>query len=1369
MKMRLKHFLLIPILYCFINTSVFSQSNSNTQALNFREITTDIGLSHTNITSVVQDQKGYMWFGSNHGLNRYNGFEIKSFFHNSSDTSSLSSSRVSTLFEDRQENLWIGTRDGVVNKYLPQSETFDHYKITDKEFGILSISEDSSSNLWIGTLRNALFQLNTLTKEVTHFPYQNGDISISQVWTLNKNFLLIGTRKKGLLIFDLEDQTYHSIDQSLLKHKNIRSIQSFNNQIWVATPTQLFTLSSESFSNPKQIVLNEVSLPKYAQNLGFSAIYPDKQALWCGSKNGLLKICITSSEYRKYKFDLYRSEQNKRNSLLSNTINAVYKDRFDVLWVASTAGINSTSSFSLPLENLYLPELEKEKVNSTYEDKFGQTWLGLNSGSIIKLSEGKVKRYSRHQIFGESTQGEGSIEDFCEDPFGNLWIASWGNGLRKIDLSKEKQGNIRFKNVKNELLSSNIITSVEMYNNKLYIGTFKRGLNKVSFEANGRISKVEKLKYRQKVKASNQIISNTVNHLYHDTIENCLWMSSPDGICKIKDETNRTYFSHYNTEKKNFPLPNNFCWEMLRTSKSHLWVGSVEDGLYKLTFDSLNFKQSNLEVFRKSNGLSSNSIQSLAFDKASSTLWIGSNGLNTINIKNHQVHKYDTNDGILGSFFRIGNAINTDKGELLFVSNKGLNKIQPNVYQSNPTSPQIVLESFSLFGKPISQGDTINGDIILPKTLGETNKVILAHNQNNIEIGFMPLHFGNPSKNHVRYKLEGFDQQWMSTSRSSVVYSNLKHGKYTFKVQAVSSDGIKSEHIRELEIIIKTPWWLTWIAFLSYAVILFLIIWKINELIINRHKLKQQLELEHFKAQKTEELTLMKIRFFVNISHELRTPLTLISSPLENLLQDESLNASVKEYLSTMKQNTDRLLVLFDQLLDFRKIETGNHKVSFEKVEVIKFCRMVTSSFKNIAKDNKINYSFHSHIDKLNTWIDKDSIEKIIYNLVSNSFKNTSKGGNILVDIHQKTDKEFQICVSDSGIGIDKEDQKNLFKLFYQTKNKTDRGSGIGLALVKELVDAHYGKIEFESEKGKGTKFILTFPTGNSFMKPDELAKEKVKEKPKKVLEVNNTTEETKDEKKQSILIVEDNEDIAAYLKNELDQLYNISIASNGKIGLDKTRKEIPDLIISDVMMDEMDGIELCKQVKSNAMLNHIPIILLTARSNDVDKLEGIKSGADAYITKPFKNNYLKATITNLLEERKSVKQFFATKKDASLQSSDPEKEAFLVKAQKVVEDNLLETDFDTQIFAEKMGLTYATLYNRLKKYDNVSPTAYIRLIRLKHAAKLIANTDNSIKEIQFLVGFNDAKYFRSNFKKYFDITPSEYLKKYRKIEKTES
>lgn len=1360
---------------CLFFSSVINAQHFNDNFLNFRHITTDDGLSHFQVIDITQDQNGYIWFGTNYGLNKYDGLSIQTFTNKSSDSLSISSSRITSIKETSDGVLWIGTKDGGLNKFMDVTNTFVSFKETNiqpnKRLGsnnVATIYEDSAHNLWVGARHGGLNLFSKKTNSFQTFRYHNNLISVTAIEEVNFRFLLVGTQNKGLLLFDKESKSFVPFTISFDVNKNlvnnISSIKIVKNTIWIASNNGLYSAPLNEFSKDGQLVFKEFTFIKENVNI-VNGLYFYNNALWCATEVGLFRIAIDNNN-QIISHQLFESKTNDKNSLSNDYVNTVFVDKSGVLWAGTNLGVNSCNLYGPAISNRTSDFLSSTLINSILEDSNGHVWLGLQNGNLCKYNKSSdtIIEYINQPGKAGKLQTSGSIDDIAEDKFGNLWIASWGGGINILNLDKEGLGSPFFKQLKKENKngpSENIITSIECFQGEIYVGTYRSGMDRFIFSDNGSIKEV--VRYDKIIK-SNKFTANTINHIYNDTIGNCLWVSTPEGLSKGVKAKEDFVFTDFKSENKKNRISHNFVWEVIRTSKEHLWIGTIEDGLNKITFDPKTNRQLSLDVYRKEDGLPTNSIQSISFDKENKRLWLGGEGVTLFDIDSASFKTYNLTDGINGSYFRVGSAEISKSGHFYFGSNGGLNIIKPLKNTINPFPPKVKITNISLFGKKIGVGQKINDKVILNGIIDDVDRIEFDHDSNNISFDFIALHYANPSKNKYKYKLDGIDENWISSSsRHYANYSNLAPGDYVFEVKAANSDGIWNENPERLKISILKPWWLEWWAFLIYLILFFGILYFLFFLFMQRQKMSQDLAMERIKFEKNEEVNMLKIRFFTNISHELRTPLTLISGPLESIIKTKEINENTKYYLNLIQLNTDRLLRLFNQLLDFRKLETKNLKLHLKQKDILPYIKIIASSFNYNAKSNNIAYAINTDLERLVVWYDRDVIEKILYNLLSNAFKFTSEYGKIDLDIKAfPSENVYKIIVSDSGTGIGEDEFELVFESFYQSEHHKKRGTGIGLALVKSLVEMHYGTIELSSEVNKGTSFIITLPMGEYFMKEEEKDVDDFEHIDLDKMQLEKINEVHKP----SIVVVEDHKDMGVYLKKELSDEYEIHLCSDGVEAYKVIEKINPDVVLSDVLMPNMNGVELCEKLKGKASLSHIPFILISAKTSDEDRLEGIESGADAYIKKPFKLDYLHAKIKNLIEDRKKVKQFFAANKEGEDMYQDPNKNAFLKEAEEVVLSNLDNEKFDSQTFAEKMNITYSSLYNKLKTYANCTVSAYIRLIKLKEAAKLMANSEHNISEIIYKVGFNDAKYFRENFKKYFGVSPSVYIKNYRKIDK---
>ncbi|MCW8814297.1 MAG: ATP-binding protein, partial [Chlorobium sp.] len=706
----------------------------------------------------------------------------------------------------------------------------------------------------------------------------------------------------------------------------------------------------------------------------------------------------------------------------------------------------------------------------------------------------------------------------------------------------------------------------------------------------------------------------------------------------------------------------------------------------------------------------------------------------------------------------------------------------PDSVKDNPNPPTIVLTDFKLNNKPVEIGD----NSYLKKTITETKTIELPYYENILSFEFSALDYTAPGKNQYAYKMEGVDRDWVYTdaTRRYVSYTNLDPGEYVFSVKGSNNDGVWNEEGVSVSIIINPPLWATWWAYILYLMFFVSLFTGVTRFYLNRQRLKHQLELEHEHAEKLGEIDQLKSRFFANISHEFRTPLTLILGPVKQIM-NKIKNTKIKEELKLVHRNAHRLNGMVNQLLDLSKLEAGRMTLKTIRINIIPFLKGLVFSFASLAERKKIALNFNSDLEELLVYVDRDKVEKIIYNILSNAFKFTSEGGEIFVSVSKlpfnspfikggKEEGSVEISISDTGIGISEDRIDNIFDRFYQVDGSHTReheGTGIGLALTKELVELHKGEISVESEEDKRTTFIIRIPLGRDHLKPEEIIEEKVEEKKViRTMDEDEFIEEINAEEKFDIetftetgkpllLIVEDNVDVRNYIKGYLGENYKIIEAVNGNDGFHKSLQSSPDLIVSDVMMPEMDGFELCEKLKTDERTSHIPIILLTAKASGQDKIGGLEMGADDYIMKPFDAEELQVRIKNLIDQRKKLRDHF--KKEGLFEVSDENitsiDKKFLKKAIKIIHEHISDTSFSVDIFADEIAMSRSQLHRKLVALMGEAPSDLIRRVRLSRAAKLIENKFGNISEIALEVGFANPANFANSFRRQFNVSPSEY------------
>jgi signal transduction histidine kinase/DNA-binding response OmpR family regulator len=733
---------------------------------------------------------------------------------------------------------------------------------------------------------------------------------------------------------------------------------------------------------------------------------------------------------------------------------------------------------------------------------------------------------------------------------------------------------------------------------------------------------------------------------------------------------------------------------------------------------------------------------------------------------------YDITDGLQGKEFNRSSALCTTDGEIFFGGPDGLNAFYPDEIKEDTSVAKMIFRDFRIFNKSIPYGQKYNNRILLEKPIFNTDKIELKYKENSFTIEFTALNYFFPEKNKYAYKLDGFDNQWIITEgkNNSATYTNLNNGTYTFRVKELKENSDGNEI--SLVVVVLPPFWKSWIAYIIYAILISLVFILLRRLILTRERINMRIEQERIEAQHIHEIDSLKIKFFTNISHEFRTPLTLILAPVEKLLFALK-DKPEEKYLRLIEQNARRLLQMVNQLLDFRKMEVQGFNYNPFFGDIVAFLREVVSSFNNLSEQKQIKLVFVTKIKELNTYFDKDKLEKIIFNLLSNSFKFTPGHGQVSVMLALETNVNAQknnetgtnliIEVADTGIGIPEDKIDKIFTRFFQVDNtgQVEKGTGIGLSLVSEFVKLHGGEIDVKSEISKGSCFTVKLPVNQSGLpvEPVESADEEVSFNPQLI-----SDKESKQvvPGRPVILIAEDNDDLRFYLKDNLLRQFEILEASNGDTALKIIQKYVPDLIISDIMMPGMDGIALCKRVKSDRTICHIPLILLTAKSSEQQQLEGIEMGADDYIIKPFNFQILEAKIANIINLRRNMRQVFKNKlqiepQDITVTSLD---EQFMRKVLGLVEKNIASTDYSIETMSHDLGMSRTLLYKKILALTGKPPLEFLRSLRLKRAALLLAKSQMNVSEIAFQVGFNDPKYFSKHFKNEFGVLPSKYIAK---------
>lgn len=1342
------------MLFGFLFFLVVIKSNATevVNNLNFDFYSQENGLSNNQIHCIHQDKKGWMWFGTSQGICRFDGYKFTIFKNDPDDSTSLKGNLVRTIFEDRKGQLWIGTENGGLNKFNREKENFQHFFYSGdqsflKDATVTAINEDSIGNLWVGTN--------------THLYRIENEKILYEIKPLNRNgssefFRVIQTDKSGRIWLGTNSGLYVYNHQDNKAQKiNLVQNQSLNQEIWAIYGDDDGTFWIGTYANGLSTV-NPVTLESKHVILDLEndrsqtvrAVSKDRNGkYWVGTRGGLYIYEKTTGSTAYY----YHDEREPK-SLVNNSIQCIFHDMKGDVWIGTRNGINflieerqNIQGYkSMPGDNRYLNSSE---IYAFWADPKGDIWAGTESGGINILNR-KTGRFSymMPQKGNPNSLSRNCIKALLDDGKNNLWIGTFLGGIDVMNLQTGVFKHYRHDPSDPSSLADNRVWSLlRDSNNDIWVGT-SGGLDK--FEpATGTFAHYPNL-----------VGSQQVNWLAEDT-DHTMWIGADELVL-------------YNPENQKTTRIQESTRYMLHDSRNRFWLATPNRGI------ALFSKEKGIvKYYSEKSGLANNQTLAILEDNEH-FLWISTtNGLSKFDPESERFHNYSLKNGFQNNQFTYGAAFKTSEGELLFGGISGFNIFNPTKIKSGDYFPQIVFTDLKIFNKSVKIGDQKND--VLTKSISETETIKLQYNLNSITLEFASFDYANSLGIQYSYFLEGFDKDWNEPSvNRSATYTNLDPGEYTFHVKTVSIDRKESNPGPELKIEVLPPYWKTWwfiilllmsVAGLFYLLIVFL---------MNKEKLKNDLRLERLNAKKLHELDMMKLRFYTNISHEIRTPLTLILGPLAKMKNNSLPASEIQGHVEVMHRNATQLHQLINQLLDFRKLESGNLKLALACGDMVSFMAEIVSSFDKYAEEKEIKLKFNSLKKEIITNFDADKLGKITNNLLSNAFKFTGKGGKISVNLSLVFDSDeteqvgdstekrmIEITVKDTGIGIADTNLEKIFIRFFQVDDgATQTGTGIGLALTKELVKLHNGKIAVQSKPGKGSKFTIHLPYDEvKSQQTTEPVNSETQNEQSGHRQVEELMNDTIPSGRKIILLVDDNADVRYFIKSHFNSNYQVLEAENGIEGWNIALKTIPDIIISDVMMPDIGGFEFCRKIRKDERTSHIPIILVTALGSREHEIEGLSYGADDYITKPFDLVILQTKVENILSVRQSLKQKYTSEmllqpKNILLSSPD---ERFLQKAIEVVENNISDPDLDIERFASEIGVSRMQLYRKLDALTEMTVKEFVRNIRLKRAAQLLLQKKLNISEIAYAVGFKDLSHFRKCFKLEFGMSASEYAEKH--------
>lgn len=1350
----MKRFIYLLFFYIFFWAGTLSSATAETESITFSHITIDNGLSQSTVFSISQDKQGNMWFATFDGVNKYDGYSFTVYRHEVDNPNSIANDIARVIKTDNSGKIWIGTRNGL-SYYDNEKNTFQNYvyKFNGENTQVNAIEQIKKDLLLIGTDKG-IIPFDMLQREFIEIPANNELKSLIAICILKvDDNIYIGT-DNGLYQYNIQDNQLISISNEL-KEKRIQAVlRQSGNRLWIATEGHglyLYNTKTHDLKNYRHDPRNPQSISSnYIRSLALDS----QNKLWIGTFNNLNIYWESNDSFTKYSYDPMNS-----GSLSQNSIRSLFLDSQGGMWLGTYfGGLNYyhplKSRFRHMKQVPYQNSLNDNVVSCIVEDKNKNIWIGTNDRGL-NYYDTKTKYFTHYMLQEGNTSSIASnnVKAVYVDEKNDLvYIGTHTGGLSVLHRKSKTVDHYTPKN--SALTDENVYAIIPSDNNTLLLGTLN-GL--VSFDPQSKI--FTPIPNDNK---GNKIKNNRITVLFKDS-QKRLWIGGENGLSIYK--TNGINLEKQHIIDNDSILSNAFVNCISEKKSGEFWIGT-RHGLYQI-----NEIPKSVKHYTTKEGLPNNVIYGILEDSFG-RLWMSTNkGLTCLTPSTGNFRNFTETDGLQSNQFNNYSYCKTSNGDMMFGGINGITIFRPELLMDNPYTPPVVITDLKLFNKSIHPNDETG---ILDKEISITPSITLKASQSAFSLEFVVSNYISGQHNTFAYTLEGYDKEWYYvTDQRTVSYSNLPHGTYIFKVKAANSDGKWNETPTELEIVIQPVWYKTWWAISLFIIAIAGLIIFIFRYFWMQKSMEAEIKMERMEKDKQEEISQMKMRFFINISHELRTPLTLILAPLQELLYRVN-DKWTRGQLQHIQRNANRLLHLVNQLMDYRRAELGVFELKASKGNVSKLIDDNFMFYDKLAKRKNINYSYHSEIGEKDYLYDGNYLELIVNNLLSNAFKFTNEGGSISVEL-KEDNNNLVISISDTGAGIPKEKQGKIFERFYQVDSE-HAGSGIGLSLVLRLVELHHGKITLDSEVNKGSTFTVFIPQDESVYKPEEIKSpedETEKEAPQHAINTKDTyfieteipqeiIEENKDKKKGTLLIVEDNQEILQYLADGLSPLYTVIRANNGEEGLEalKNNEEI-DVIITDVMMPVMDGIKMCKQIKQNIRTCHIPVIILSAKIDIKDQLEGLQVGADDYIPKPFALSVLTAKIQNMIRTRRRIFEHYSKNLEV-----EPEKitfnamdEELLKRAVAIVEKNMDNIEFSTDEFAREMNMSRSNLHLKLKAITGESTIDFIRKIRFNEACKLLKDGRYTVSEVSTMVGFNTPSYFATSFKKYFGCLPTEYIK----------
>lgn len=1308
-------------------------------------ITVEDGLISNYVSKTISDADNLKYFATEAGISRYDGYSFKT-YRPGSTYPQLRNENIETLFKDKDNNIWIGTKSGglsmldVSHDHITDFNPIFNLK-SETQLRVMSLNQDARGFIWVGTWSNGVFVIDPRKRIVIdHFLFQTPILSIIKDAADNMWFVA------GYELVKSGHQ-YEQLTRIRLPYgMNTLVEDTYRGKIWIAGNTKdLAALLSYDLAEQRLVDHHLSFQAKFVKSIAIDS----KKRIWLGSwGDGLF---ISDPSVSRFQHINTNPQGSTFNNINNSLILDIEIDKNEIAWLGTAHG-----GVLMLYPNKGFHFITNNPVRGTNDHNAIAIYKGTDNHLFLgTLAEGLFVQENNGIFTSLATVPETRINVIREK--GKYLFVGTNKGLVVIRDRNFNQALYKFPNEK--------VTAICLdRHNNLWIGTQQTGLKVTNLDSDPNLEQMKR--YAESGKGRYYLENNRINKIIEDETGN-IWLATYSGINRYQPE-DQSFISHKKLISSN--LPSVIINDLF--IKGETIYAATPAGLIDL--HQKGEKLSLNAIYDTQSGLFSDFICAIEEDD-NGNIWISSTtSLTRLDPFKKTFMNYDRESGVMVTAFHIGSSFKDHEGNIYFGGYNGVIQFNPNMLAENTNAPHIVFTDIIVNNTNLNVGDNVGGRVLLRKDINYTDKLELGYKQNHLTLLFAANDFLGTDNVVYQYRMPGFQDEWINTrGRNEISFTGLNPGDYEVQIRA-SRDRQNWSEIRSLRIGVEVPPWATWYAYSLYALMAIGIGVLINYVSARQARLEAKLRIAEIEKEKEHDLNEAKISFFTNISHEFRTPLTLILSPVTEVLSNLNLDADIRNKMILVENNAKRLLNLINQLLDFRKSEHGLLQLNVEHSEFVSFAKEVYLSFKDISRTKNISYKFETEVDRAVLLFDRDKMEIVLCNLISNAFKYSRPGGEVSMYLYIK-DGYLNIEVKDNGIGLSPEDATKVFDRFYQVRSSATAkmvGSGIGLTFTKAIIDLHHGNIFVKSTPGEETCFTSQLLLNNPFLQNSKPAPEEDLEE----LLLENDYQEDLDTdwlqpssldiddnvKKESVLIVDDNEDIRKYLNSLLKDDFRVLEAENGLVGLQIAKTELPDIIVSDIMMPEMDGITLCQEIKSQIATSHIPIILLTARTSVVYEVNGLETGADDYVTKPFNPVIMKTRINNILENRKKLRGYFLNRvrfepDNQEINEGNNMDEAFVEKAIKLVSDNIANEAFGVDMLVQELYMSRSTLYRKIKSLTGLSITGFIRSVRLKKAAQLILNDNTKLSQVAYEVGFNDYKHFRLSFQQQFGCLPSDY------------